>query len=74
MNTLRSFLLKHYGSTAEAAKHLNLSAQAINKWTSDSPRNALKYMPEILKYTGVSADYLLVVVMATMHELSLSSD
>lgn len=69
MNTLRSFIKGHYGSTSECARKLGITPQAIVKWWTDSPRNALRYIPEFCQQTGSSPSYFVRVVLMTEDEL-----
>lgn len=69
MNSLRTFIKHHYGSTAECARKLGITPQAIVKWWTDSPRNALRYMPDFCSQTGARPDYFLNIVLMTEQEL-----
>ena len=62
MNTLRAFIRAHYGNANQCAQKLGVTPQVVGIWINKKPRNALRYMPEILMHTHVPADYFIRII------------
>lgn len=69
MTSLAYFIKTRYGSTSQCARFLDVSPQAVTGWTRKSPRNILKYLPEVCVHCNVTPQYVLNVVLNTETEL-----
>jgi hypothetical protein len=51
------------------AAHLNLSTSTVSDWTTQNPRNMLKYSPEVRDLSDTTYDQIVEVVMKTESQL-----
>jgi transposase-like protein len=63
MDSLASFLRKHYGSVTEAALQLGVTEQTVYKWVRENPRGLLKHMPTMVQQCNVTETQILGEVM-----------
>lgn len=69
-NTLKAFVVKHFGNHRQLAQLLGVSTSTVTHWTHDKPRNLLKYAPEILGHReAIEYTELLEAVTAREAEL-----
>lgn len=61
----RGILLSHYGSMGEAAKRIGVSPTTLSNCMNDDRkrRNLLRYMPEVIRDTGVEVTDLYNAIM-----------
>jgi transposase-like protein len=71
MDSLASFLRKHYGSITEAAKQFGVTEQTIYKWVRENPRGLLKHMPTMVQQCNVTETQIMGEVL--YHEEYLDS-
>jgi transposase-like protein len=71
MDSLASFLRKHYGSVTEAALQLGVTEQTVYKWVRENPRGLLKHMPTMVTQCNVTETQILGEVL--YHEECLQS-
>ena len=71
MDSLATFLRKHYGSITEAAEQFGVTEQTIYKWVRENPRGLLKHMPTMVTQCNVTETQILGEVL--YHEEYLQS-
>lgn len=68
-NHLRGWIVSHFGGFQALAAHLNLSTSTVSDWTTQNPRNMLKYSPEVRDLSDTTYDQIVEVVMKTESQL-----
>lgn len=68
-NALKGWIYSHYGSYQDMARELDVSTSTVSSWAHTQPRNMMKFMPEIMKYTGETAEAVVEVVMKREGEI-----
>lgn len=54
MNNIKLFLIRNYGSLEKASRQLDVTSNTVRNWCGKTPRNMLKYLPEISKTCGAN--------------------
>lgn len=70
-NYLRGWIYAYFGGFQQLAQKLDLSTSTISDWTTQNPRNMLKYIPEITELAKVQPEELIQAVQrreSEMHE------
>lgn len=62
--TLGDYIRKKYGSLRACAKELDVTEQTVYNWVQKTPRNMLKFAPEIVAKKDVTHVELFSEVMA----------
>ena len=68
-NILKGWIYSHYGSYMDMAVRLEVSVSTVSAWAQTQPRNMLKYLPEISRYTGEKVDAIVCVVQEREKEI-----
>lgn len=68
-NSLKGWVYAHYGDLSKMAEHLGLDVSTISHWVRSNPRNMLRFIPEIRKQTGQTADQIVLAVMERLEEI-----
>jgi transposase-like protein len=63
MDSLASFLRKHYGSVTQAAAQFGVTEQTVYKWIRENPKGLLKHMPTMVTQCNVTETQILGEVM-----------
>ena len=63
MDSLASFLRKHYGSITSAAEAFDVTEQTVYKWIRENPKGLLKHMPTMVRQCDVTETQILGEVM-----------
>ena len=68
-NYLRGWIVAYFGGFQQLASALNLSTSTVSDWTTQNPRNMLKYSPEIRELSSTTYDEIVEAVKRTETEL-----
>ena len=68
-NTLKGWIYLHFGDFSTLAKVLAVDVSTVSHWASSNPRNMLRFLPELTRYTKQDANDILEAVEARENEL-----
>lgn len=68
-NTLRGLIYAHFGGYQQLALHLQLSTSTVSQWVHTTPRNLLKYLPEVCRDRQLSYEEVINAVEAREQEI-----
>ena len=63
MDSLPTFLRKHYGTLDNCAHQLRVDRRTVYRWCTDNPTGLLKYMPLIVEQCNLTETQMLGEVM-----------
>lgn len=69
-NYLRGWIYAHFGGFQQLAKILELSTSTVSDWTTQNPRNLLKYSPEIAHHSNTEYDEVVKAVLRREAEMT----
>tara|TARA_R110000787_G_scaffold43672_2_gene106965 strand:- start:2063 stop:2302 length:240 start_codon:yes stop_codon:yes gene_type:complete len=69
-NDLKKFIKKHFGSSVDCAKALNVNPQTVYNWHTSNPRGMLKFAPEIVNLCNTTWTQLAGEVLHREEELN----
>lgn len=68
-NYLRGWIYAYFGGFQQLAEALGLSTSTVSDWTTQNPRNMLKYSPEVSKLASVTLDEITDAVLRREDEM-----
>lgn len=68
-NYLRGWIYAYFGGFQQLANQLDLSTSTVSDWTTQNPRNMLKYIPEITELAKVEPAELIEAVKRREEEM-----
>jgi hypothetical protein len=63
MDSLATFLRKHYGTLDNCADQLRVDRRTVYRWCSDNPTGLLKYMPLMVEQCNTTPTQIMGEVM-----------
>lgn len=68
-NSLKGWVYTHFGDFSKMAEALGLDVSTISHWVRSNPRNMLRFIPEIRKFTKQNADDIIEAILKRESEI-----